>query len=316
MSATVTVPRLDLDGWRAPEPPPSLDLDQLASSLRHGTTPLPSMALDRLRRFGQDPGPLGVLLLTGLDFGPTPDTPSDPAAVTTQPGRTEHTLLSVGAVLGEPVGYLPELGGRLIQDLCPVPAASDRQTSTSSRSTLMFHTEAAFHPHRPSYLLLACRRADHEGVAATTFTALADVLGDLDDDTVAVLRSPRFRLFPDESYLDGKPGRWTAPVPVLRVEAGRTSLVFDADLLRPEDAEAATALETLRHAVDHRQQAIFLRPGDLLVIDNDVVVHGRSPFPARFDGRDRWLQRAFVVSPDRFEAAERVGRIVTTTFSD
>jgi hypothetical protein len=37
-----------------------------------------------------------------------------------------------------------------------------------------------------------------------------------------------------------------------------------------------------------------LRPGDLLIVDNDAVVHGRVAFRARYDGSDRWLKRVLV----------------------
>jgi hypothetical protein len=59
---------------------------------------------------------------------------------------------------------------------------------------------------------------------------------------------------------------------------------------------------------------VVLEAGDLLVLDNTLVVHGRSPFPARFDGTDRWLQRAFVVA-DLDAIADRDGSVITTTFS-
>jgi L-asparagine oxygenase len=32
-----------------------------------------------------------------------------------------------------------------------------------------------------------------------------------------------------------------------------------------------------------------------VVIDNSTTVHGRNGFQPRYDGRDRWLQRMFVV---------------------
>ena len=51
----------------------------------------------------------------------------------------------------------------------------------------------------------------------------------------------------------------------------------------------------------------MLEPGDLLVIDNNVAVHGRTPFVARFDGTDRWLQRTFVVADLAPSAADRDG---------
>jgi L-asparagine oxygenase len=34
----------------------------------------------------------------------------------------------------------------------------------------------------------------------------------------------------------------------------------------------------------------------LLIIDNRRAVHGRTAFTPRYDGRDRWLKRAYLVS--------------------
>nr|WP_308699003.1 TauD/TfdA family dioxygenase [Streptomyces avermitilis] len=45
--------------------------------------------------------------------------------------------------------------------------------------------------------------------------------------------------------------------------------------------------------------AVSLAPGEVLVVDNDLVVHGRVPFQARYDGTDRWLKRASVRVPGR-----------------
>ncbi len=39
------------------------------------------------------------------------------------------------------------------------------------------------------------------------------------------------------------------------------------------------------------QTCIRLAPGDMLLLDNRRTAHARSAFAARFDGRDRWLQR-------------------------
>ncbi|HZB32029.1 MAG TPA: TauD/TfdA family dioxygenase, partial [Streptosporangiaceae bacterium] len=45
--------------------------------------------------------------------------------------------------------------------------------------------------------------------------------------------------------------------------------------------------------------SVSLRPGEILVVDNDVAVHGRVPFTPRYDGTDRWLKRASVRVPGR-----------------
>ena len=49
----------------------------------------------------------------------------------------------------------------------------------------MFHTEAAFHPYRPRYLLLLCLRGDP--AAATTLASIHEVLALLPADVVDTL---------------------------------------------------------------------------------------------------------------------------------
>ncbi len=80
------------------------------------------------------------------------------------------------------------------------------------------------------------------------------------------------------------------------------------------DDEAVAALEELRRIIRRRHVGVALAAGDLLVVDNAVSVHGRSPFSARFDGTDRWLQRTFVVSDLAASAGERRERVITTRF--
>jgi hypothetical protein len=81
------------------------------------------------------------------------------------------------------------------------------------------------------------------------------------------------------------------------------------------DSEAQRALETLAAAVAEHHTGVVLEAGDLLVVDNALAVHGRTPFTPRFDGSDRWLQRTFVVADLAPSAGERLGRVITTRFS-
>ena len=143
--------------------------------------------------------------------------------------------------------------------------------------------------------------------------------------TRQVLREPRFRTSADESFrrldpADGPATRgrrpWISdPVPVLGGAVDAPTFTFDADLMVGVDRQAADALEQLRRLVRDAHVAVTLEAGDLLVVDNAVAVHGRSSFPARFDGTDRWLQRAFVVPDLAPSADERDGRVITTRFA-
>jgi len=228
---------------------------------------------------------------------------------------SELCLLTVARRLGQPVGYLPEHGGTVFQNILPTREYSDRQVSTSSKVELMFHTEAAFHPHRPRFLLLLCLRGDPDGLARTTLASIRELLPSLPLRVRRVLFEPRFRTAADESYVGSRPTQLGAPMPVLSGDWDAPTMVFDADLMVGTDAEADDALHAVSRAIEAHHTGVVLEAGDLLVVDNSIAVHGRSPFRARYDGTDRWLQRSFVVGDLAPSAGDRVGRVITTRFA-
>jgi L-asparagine oxygenase len=263
----------------------------------------------------------GAALLRGADIGVLPSTPTTRVAVVkaSKTDKTsEATLMRVAHALGEPVGYIQEHGGDVVQDLYPLRESLGRQVSTSSGVVLAFHTETAFHPHRPRYLVLLCLKGDPS--AATTLCSLDAVLPLLDPETVQVLGEPRFRTGVDESF--GSTSWLTPAAPVIRRSArsdaagNSVEFVYDSDLTIGIDAVAQDALDALGRAIHIAQTAVVLEAGDVLIVDNHRAVHGRSPFTARFDGTDRWLQRTFVVAELESSAGDRVGRVITTRFDD
>ena len=278
----------------------------------HAARLLPAPIHDALVDFVDQPDRSGALLLKGMPVGRLPLTPATPTTPTDKDATSEFSLLTVARRLGQPVGYEPEHGGDIVQNLVPVQGTEHRQVSTSSKVELMFHTEAAFHPHRPRYLLLICLRGDPSAI--TTLSSIHEVLPLLSDTTREALFEPRFRTAVDESYLHGRRNVLGAAMPVLSGDRELPTMVFDADLMVGTDAAADDALRELASAVEALQTGVALEAGDLLVVDNAVAVHGRTPYHPRFDGTDRWLQRAFVVSDLRPSAAERQGRVITTVF--
>src|SRR3954449_1135975 len=152
---------------------------------------LPERIREQVEAFRVRPPAAGCMLLQGLPVGELPPTPASPTSPTAKSSATELRLLTFATLLGEPVGYLPEHGGQIVQNIVPVQSAATSQPSTSSRVNLMFHTEAAFHPHRPRYLLLHCLRGDP--AARTTVASVVPAMAALDERTVDILFAPRFR---------------------------------------------------------------------------------------------------------------------------
>ena len=303
---------VDASGWHAPTSvPPVLD-ETLVDAAALAGRDLP-VAVDRaLLEFASRSHRSGALLIRNAPIGPLPPTPPAPAAPVDKDLATELILLTVARRLGQPIGYVPEHGGRIVQNIVPTASDADRQTSTSSRSNLMFHTETAFHPHRPRYLLLLCLRGDP--TAHTTLVSVHDLMDHLPADVVAAMYEPRYRTAVDASFLGGRANELGPARPLLTGTREEPTFVFDADLTVGTDAGAEDVLAQIRTAIDVLTTSVVLEPGDLLVVDNNVAIHGRSPFAARFDGTDRWLQRSFVVTDLAPSAAERDGRVITTEF--
>ena len=278
----------------------------------HAGRLLPAEVHDALVDFADAGNDAGALLLRGVPVGDLPPTPPAPSSAEKLNSISEFALLTVARRLGQPVGYAPEHGGDLVQNISPVARDAQRQVSTSSRSTLAFHTEAAFHPHRPRYLLLLCLKGDP--AAATTLCSVRALTDALSPRDRAVLATPRFTTAADESYVGGPSSQRSLPRAILTGDLARPKLWLDADLMRGTDDEAQGALERLSALASELATGVVLEAGDLLVVDNDVAVHGRSPFKPRFDGSDRWLQRTFVVADHTAADGERDGRIISTRF--
>lgn len=256
--------------------------------------------------------PAAGLLIRHLPVDNLPDTPATPLVPSGKDHVSELVLLTIARRLGQPVGYQPEHGGDIVQNLLPTLDDVNRQTSTSSGVELEFHTETAFHPHKPRYLVLFCLRGDP--AASTLLCSISQVVERLPLGVRQVLREPRFRTAVDESFTGLRSDRLGPPMAVLAGSDAAPTLTFDADLMVGTDIEATAALETLRTTIRAEHIAVTLAAGDLLVIDNLVSVHGRTQFAARFDGTDRWLQRTFVVPDLAASATDRCGRVITTRF--
>jgi L-asparagine oxygenase len=309
----VTPAVIESPAWPSlPVPDTAIGDERFVRAAGHAARLLPPVLHDALVDFADAAPQSGALVLRGVPVGTLPHTPESPTSPTQKDLISEFVLLTVARRLGQPVGYQPEHGGDLVQNLVPTKANAHRQVSTSSGVDLMFHTEAAFHPHRPKFLLLLCLRGDANAI--TTLSSIFEVLPLLPERVVETLFQPRFRTAVDESYLHGRSNVLGAPMPVLSGDRQRPTMVFDADLMVGIDDEADAAIRALSAIVEQHHTGIALEAGDLLVVDNDVAVHGRSSYTPRWDGYDRWIQRSMAVTDLAPSAGERDGRVIVTHF--
>jgi Fe(II)/alpha-ketoglutarate-dependent arginine beta-hydroxylase len=265
--------------------------------------PAVAAALDEeLRRQCRPPEPEdGLFVLRGLPvaddaLGPTPQRWSTPAGPST--AVLEVALLLLASALGRVFGWAGQQDGRLVHTIVPSPGHEQEQTGLSSNVLLSPHSEDAFHPLRAHFLMLGCLR-NHDDVATH---AACVRRADLDPVDIATLSEPTVPILPDDSY--GEAQRFGAPppsIPTLWHREDGLCLRFDPAYTPLDDAPAEyrAAYGRLGTALEGATTAVRLRPGDVLVIDNDTVVHGRAPFRARYDGTDRWLKRINIRAAER-----------------
>ena len=246
-----------------------------------------------VRDFRRCSGQEGLLLIRDLpiDAESLPPTPTRPLSVQREATVPAAVLVLFMSQLGELVAFRPEKSGALVQDVVPVPGQEQMQGNAGS-TRLELHTENAFHPHRPDFLALLCLRGDHDGSAGLQVASIRRALPLLPDDVVSVLAEPRFVTAAPPSF--GAAAGDAVPQPVLHGSIDDPDLVVDFAATRALDRVADRALTALGSALTSVGQTVVLSPGDLVIVDNRVAVHGRTAFTPRYDGRDRWLQRSFV----------------------
>jgi Fe(II)/alpha-ketoglutarate-dependent arginine beta-hydroxylase len=243
----------------------------------------------------------------------------------TSPALEEEMLLVLfGSLLGEPIAWATQQDGHLVHDIAPIKGHENEQLGSGSEQLLWWHTEDAFHPQRGDYIGLLClRNLDR---VPTTFASLQGV--ELTERQRQLLFEPHYTIRPDESHLlknksenrtvEGELGESYRLIERMNTNPDKIA-IFSGDPASPyirldpyfmdpvEEPEARAALEALVKAIDGSLVEVPLETGEFCFIDNFKGVHGRKPFRARYDGKDRWLKRINVVRDLRRSRAFRAG---------
>ncbi|MFF7243542.1 TauD/TfdA family dioxygenase [Embleya sp. NPDC008237] len=260
---------------------------------------LPSPLRRGVRRFRRHSGPHGTLVIGGLpvDRAALPATPSVPGSVQRRATVSAAVLTMVACGLGEPLAYRAEKSGALVQDVVPVPGQESFHGNAGS-VPLSFHTENGFHPHPPDYVIFLCLRADHDRIAGMRVAGIRQALPLLTPAGRQALFAPEFITTPPPSF--GADA--AADEPAVKPRPVLSGAVEDPDIrmaqlvTTPLTPRATAALTEFGRACEATARTLRLAPGDLVVIDNRVTVHGRTAFHPRYDGADRWLQRTYVTT--------------------
>ncbi|MEU9372681.1 clavaminate synthase family protein [Streptomyces sp. NPDC048255] len=276
-----------------------VDSPEWVARARDAWEELPVLQRREVRRFRRHSGPHGTLVIGGLpvDQAALPATPTVLGSVQRRATVSAAVLTMVACGLGEPLAYLAEKSGALVQDVVPVPGQESFHGNAGS-VPLSFHTENGFHPHPPDYVIFLCLRADHDQIAGMRVAGIRQALPLLTPASRQTLFAPEFVTTPPPSFGPdaAATGSDVKPRPVLSGAVEDPDIRMAQLVTTPLTSRAAAALTEFGRACEATARTLRLTPGDLVVIDNRVTVHGRTAFHPRYDGADRWLQRTYVTT--------------------
>jgi L-asparagine oxygenase len=240
--------------------PGQVDTQEFVSAARDGWDRLPVDLRQSIRRCRRHSGPSCRLLVRGLrvDEDQLGATPSVAGSAQREASLPAALLFMVACGLGDPVAFLPEKSGALVQNVVPVPGQENFQGNVGS-VPLSFHVESAFHVHRPDYVILVCPRADHEGVAGTRTACIREVLPLLSDASREALFQPAFVTAAPGSFGPGLAG--TAPHAVLSGTSEDPDLRVDLAATRALTPAGAAALGELGGLFERLSATSQLRAG-------------------------------------------------------
>jgi L-asparagine oxygenase len=278
---------------------PSENPEEFCRQIKRASNDIPMDVAKSLLDFSRHGSETGFLLLNGFSIEDTvlmktPDDNNQKIGEKTNLAKIQGILMST---IGELVAYEAEGYGRIFQDVIPMKSLETKQTSVSSGTELEIHTEQAFSKLRPDILSLACIRGDPD--AFTYILPVKSIIKNLSHSEIELLRKPlwttcvdlSFKLYGQE-FIDGDV---RGPMPIISGPEDDPRLVFDQDLMCGITEEAHHMISRIVSIYyTHRVRHVLI-PGQIIFIDNNRAVHGRSPFSPKYDGTDRFLVRCFAI---------------------
>jgi L-asparagine oxygenase len=256
----------------------------------------------------------GSLVNTPSAFFPVPET------VGTMAGRAA-ALAVLGVLQNEAVSYGTENEGNLFVNL--VAMSGSGAFAEKSKKSMRGHTDGVSFPFNgddngedpriaPSpdlVILVALRNPNH---VATTVMSLPEVLAQLSPNDVIELKKPQFSIRSQPTFVQGMKailGKELVVIdePVLKDVLGGTWVRYSHNTVVPTTSGgiAEQASNYFEAACNQVAISVVMEPGDVLIINNRLGLHGRGLVGDQVGGQSRWLLRTYGLDSSKLPAHKR-----------
>jgi hypothetical protein len=246
------------------------------------------------------------------------------------------SVACIAAIESSVVSYASENDGHLFVNL--VALDGEGAMVEKSKGEMRGHTDGVFFPIRgerdekypsfapsPDFVCLSGLR--NPDATDTTVMPLNEVLTGLSGSEIEELCKPQFTLVPQRTFLagvrqvmnwpQGRPPRIDNRRVLFKREEGFWIRFSHSSVVDPiqdggtggTDIDAKNAASSAREAFmarcRERVRSVILKPGDLLLVNNRIGLHGRSEVGGEVGGESRWLLRTYGLETDGLDAEQR-----------
>lgn len=220
---------------------------------------------------------------------------------------SENVLVLIGSIFGQPYSMFCE-GRGLVNNLIPMKMTSNDLTGLGATSDLKLHIENSAlrfltgkNCSPTAMFLLGVKQDDYP-----PYTQLSDAraaLTLLSPAEIHSLMQPVYRVrlpYRWRNFRDGYSQVVSPPIPLIHEASDGLYInaAFYGDMIAEYGTAACErAAQAFEAALNEVALNEIVSPGEILCMDNRIVLHARTPFNATFDehGRAyRWVQRLFV----------------------
>jgi L-asparagine oxygenase len=202
-----------------------------------------------------------------------------------------HAL--VASLIGTPVGFRSQRGGRCLNNIIPTKALEALPNSSSgSRFDFGLHTEDAYHPFKADFLALACIRNDEN--AATSFASIKSV--NLPISLMTELLKPQFLIGHNPIHMLAGALK-VVPQSILYGRQDSPCMRINVANTRGIDRDAQCVLDQFIALLVSARESITLIRGDFFYLDNFYTAHARDAYQPNYGEHARWLSR-FILAKD------------------
>ncbi|WP_426576362.1 carbon starvation induced protein CsiD [Xenorhabdus stockiae] len=279
-----------------------LELEKLACNIISNN--LNNDNLIKLLQFEKDNNIPFLHIKNFLPLTDYPPTPNNDLSPTKQGWKIPAAaLLGLLHLTGHTArSFLDEMGGRLCHMV--MPSINDEKSYLRSTKKLNFHTEVVngyFQEENPvvgsplspeSFGLIGLRNPDN---IPTTLLPLREVMKNLKQKEIDELMKKNFTARSQSSFdknIEVKNISILSPC-----QNGEIGIRYSNSKIKGNNKYAQQAYEAMTDVIKNSEsiQYVSLAPGDVLIVNNRICLHGRSSITdtAKFNGEDRWLIRIY-----------------------